>query len=137
MVDEDTPHRERRAAQEVHAVVVRPLALGQDMQPDFVHERRRLQRVVGALAVHAGGRGAVQLGVEERKELVARAGIARGERGEAASHIARLRRTLPGASVAWVGRVLGLVRHTGQDKCGLRHRTWKAHGRHGGHHENG
>jgi hypothetical protein len=60
----------------VRSILPVDLALIDETQVDLVDERRRLQRVIHALASELTGSDAAQLGIQERQELVERGGVA-------------------------------------------------------------
>jgi hypothetical protein len=76
MVDENAAHRLCGHAEEVRSILPVDLALIDETQVDLVDERRRLQRVIHALASELTGSDAAQLGIQERQELVERGGVA-------------------------------------------------------------
>ena len=72
-VDQNSPHRLRGCPEEVPAPS--PLLLVVDIhqsQPCLMHERRRLQRVVGRFTGHLRGRQPSQLRVNERQQFIRR-----------------------------------------------------------------
>ena len=66
VVDKNTPHHLRGDAEETGAVVPVDLSLIYKPQVSLAHERRRLKRVIGALAAQIIGRQASRLIVNER-----------------------------------------------------------------------
>ena len=68
MIDEDAPHRAGGDGEEVTTVLPGHVGLG-EAQEGFVDERGRLQRVRRPLAAHVAARQAVQLRVDERRQL--------------------------------------------------------------------
>ena len=72
MIHHDPPHQPRRDGEEMRAVSpARPLLVDQ-ADIGLVDERRRLERVPGALASQLRARQPAQLLVDERHELLAR-----------------------------------------------------------------
>ncbi len=71
-VDKDAAHQPGGHRQKVRAVLPVDALHVDETQIGFVHQRRRLQAVTGALAGHATLRDAVQLAVDERNQLLER-----------------------------------------------------------------
>ena len=72
VVDENPAHRLRRDPEEVRAVLPPDVALLDELHKRLVDQRRRLERVVLALAPQVARGAASQLAVDQREELVER-----------------------------------------------------------------
>ena len=76
VVDEDAAHQLRGETIELGAVLPLRLTLVHETHVGLVHEGGRLERVAGILAAHRRGRPAVQLGVDDGKQALARGLVA-------------------------------------------------------------
>jgi hypothetical protein len=72
MIDEDPAHQAGGEAEEVRTVLPPHAMLVDELQVRLVHEGRRGQRVVSALAVEVPSGDAPQLGVHRLQQAVAR-----------------------------------------------------------------
>ncbi len=86
-LDQDLPHGVRRDRAEVRAVLPTLRAILQELHVRFVDERRRLQRLPGALPLQIMRGEAPQLGVHERHERFERGPVA--TRGAIDQHVER------------------------------------------------
>ena len=69
VIDEDLAHRQRGHREKMHAVLPELRLLLDQSKVSFVHQRGRLQRMVGAFPTHVPDRQAVELVVDERDQL--------------------------------------------------------------------
>ena len=69
MIDEEPAHCLRRQRQPVRTAVQLYAAFVLQLQPGLVHERRRLQRVIGPLSGEISTRHPAQLAVDHREEI--------------------------------------------------------------------
>jgi hypothetical protein len=76
VTDEDAPHHDRGERDELGAVAPVDFLLIDQPHVRFVHERRRLERVVGTLAVEVASGEPAQFVVHDRQHLVTRARVA-------------------------------------------------------------
>ena len=72
MVDEDPPHELRRHAEELRAIEPRHALLAHQADVGLVHERRRLQCVIAALAPQVGGGPLSKLLIDEGHQILSR-----------------------------------------------------------------
>ena len=84
MVDEDAAHRLRRHRKEMGAVLPLHALVVDQPHVGFVDQRRRLQAVAGALALHVVVRQAVELVVDDRRQPGERALVPVAPRAEQA-----------------------------------------------------
>jgi hypothetical protein len=76
VLDQNLPHEARGDAAEVRPAFPAHLRLVHELQVSFVHQRRRLQRVVRPFASEVAAREAPQLGVNDRHEPLGRGLVA-------------------------------------------------------------
>ena len=70
MINEDAAHHLRRDPVEVRAAPPVDVPLFDEAQVGLVHERRRLQRVPGALEAKPAGGDPAQFGVDQRQQAI-------------------------------------------------------------------
>jgi hypothetical protein len=70
VVDEDAAHRARRGAEEMRAVLERLPTVLQELEPDLVHQLRRMQGVIGSLASKMTPGQPPELRVGQREQRV-------------------------------------------------------------------
>lgn len=86
LIDENTPHRLGRDAEEMAAIGERLIA--DRSQIRFMHEHRRVQRLARFLPSHLRRRQSAQLIIDQRQQLLCRVRVALLDRNQHASDVA-------------------------------------------------
>jgi len=89
VVHEDTAHHAGSDAEEVAAILPLDASLVDETQIRLVHQRRRLQRVIGPLAAKMGAGQPAQLVIDEREKLFLDGRVAAAPLGEQRGYVWR------------------------------------------------
>ena len=100
-VNEDAPHGFSGGPEEVRAILPGLRGRIHQLEPSFVDQRGRLERMARALPGHLVRSQAAQFIVNQRQQLVGRLGVALLDGGEHLRNIVHCARDFP-PSVAWM-----------------------------------
>jgi hypothetical protein len=88
VTDQDAPHHLGGDAEELGAILPVDLVLIDEPEINLVHQRGRLEGVIGAFPAEEADGLAVQLFVDQRKQRLERVSIARGPGNQPSGHLA-------------------------------------------------
>jgi hypothetical protein len=95
VVDEDAPHRARRGSEEMCPVDERLPTVLRELEPDLVHQFRRMQGVVGALASKVTPGQPPELRIGQREQRVEAGAVARAQPDQYLGDIRWCHRLMP------------------------------------------